>query len=113
MITPHGGKLVEREMTESQRMKRLEEIKEFHQININIEQTQELENIAQGVFSPLEGFLTPDEYESILAQSRLTNDIAWTIPIVLDISENDNYYGRFLMDSAIDSAQKAGKSQSL
>jgi sulfate adenylyltransferase len=41
------------------------------------------------VFSPLEGFLTENEYESVLEHSRLTTDVPWTVPILLDISENE------------------------
>ena len=87
MISPHGGKLIEREMSEQKRNKIIEEINEFYKINIDAEQCQEIENIAQGVFSPLEGFLTQNEYESVLEHSRLTNDTPWTIPILLDVDE--------------------------
>ncbi len=87
MILPHGGKLIEREMSEQKRKKTIEELGDFYKINVDAEQCQEIENIAQGVFSPLEGFLTQNEYESVLEHSRLTNDIPWTIPILLDVDE--------------------------
>lgn len=45
-----------------------------------------MENIATGVFSPLEGFLKREDLESVLARGRLANDAPWTIPIVLDVS---------------------------
>lgn len=89
MIKPHGGILIEREMSDDKRDKTLGEVGEFFQIKINIEQTQEVTNIAQGVFSPLEGFLTENEYESVLEHSRLTTDVPWTVPILLDISEDE------------------------
>jgi sulfate adenylyltransferase len=87
MIAPHGGKLIEREMSVEKREKIISQITDFYRILIDAEQTQEIENIAQGVFSPLEGFLTENEYESVLEHSRLTNDMPWTIPIILGISE--------------------------
>jgi sulfate adenylyltransferase len=89
MIKPHGGNLIEREMSGDKRDKTLGEVSDFFQIKINIEQTQEVANIAQGVFSPLEGFLTENEYESVLEHSRLTTDVPWTVPILLDISEDE------------------------
>jgi sulfate adenylyltransferase len=89
MIKPHGGILIEREMSSDKRDKTLGEVSDFFQIKINIEQTQEVANIAQGVFSPLEGFLTENEYESVLEHSRLTTDVPWTVPILLDISEDE------------------------
>jgi sulfate adenylyltransferase len=87
MIRPHGGVLIESEMTEEKRNKTLEEIDDFFKIQMDAEQTQEVENIAQGVFSPLEGFLTKNDYESVLEHSRLSSDVPWTIPIILDIPE--------------------------
>jgi sulfate adenylyltransferase len=42
------------------------------------------ENIATGVFSPLEGFLTQGDFLNVLKEGRLSNDIPWTIPIILD-----------------------------
>jgi len=40
------------------------------------------------VFSPLEGFLTREDYISVLNKGRLASDIPWTIPIVLDVSRD-------------------------
>jgi sulfate adenylyltransferase len=42
------------------------------------------ENIATGVFSPLEGFLTQEDFLNVLKEGRLSNGIPWTIPIILD-----------------------------
>jgi len=50
MIDPHGGKLVEREMSEEKREKIISHITDFYRILIDAEQTQEIENIAQGVY---------------------------------------------------------------
>ncbi len=47
-------------------------------------------NIAAGIFSPLEGFLRQDELASILNERRLPDDTPWTIPVLLDISENES-----------------------
>ncbi len=47
----------------------------------------DIENIADGVFSPLEGFLGRDDFESVVSSGRLRNGLAWTVPIVLDVDE--------------------------
>ena len=44
-------------------------------------------NIANGVLSPLEGFMSQEEYLSVLDQSRLGSDMPWTIPVLLLSSE--------------------------
>ena len=50
------------------------------------EKAKEVQNIAHGVFSPLEGFLNKDDFLSVLEEGRLKNGLPWTIPIVLDAS---------------------------
>ncbi|MFQ6051852.1 MAG: sulfate adenylyltransferase [Candidatus Hydrothermarchaeota archaeon] len=85
MIKPHGGKLINRVFREKE-----EEARELHRIAIRRDQAKDAENIANGVFSPLEGFLNQEDYKSVLYEKRLANDIPWTIPIVLDVSEEDS-----------------------
>jgi sulfate adenylyltransferase len=53
----------------------------------------DLECIATGVYSPLEGFVTEREYESIVQNSRLPNGLAWSIPVTLQMpaAEADKY----------------------
>ena len=43
-----------------------------------------MENIAFGNFSPLEGFMGEGEYRNVLNHMRLSDDLPWPIPIVLD-----------------------------
>lgn len=80
---PHGGKLVNRVASRA-----LEEARELPKINIKKETAIEAENIAHGVFSPLEGFMTRNDYISVLENMRLENDLPWTIPIVLDVPKD-------------------------
>ncbi|HEC88355.1 MAG TPA: sulfate adenylyltransferase [Thermoplasmata archaeon] len=81
MPAPHGGKLV-------YRVNNKIEIADLPEIRIDEDIAKEVENIAYGVFSPIEGFICKNDFESILEHMRLENDIPWTIPIVFDI-END------------------------
>ncbi|MGQ9721543.1 MAG: sulfate adenylyltransferase [Candidatus Jordarchaeum sp.] len=88
MPKPHGGKLVNREIPEHQKEKFLEQASELPIININEGLAKDVENIAKGVFSPLEGFLLEEDYSSVLDEKRLADDLPWTIPIVLDAPSN-------------------------
>ncbi|QTA91301.1 bifunctional sulfate adenylyltransferase/adenylylsulfate kinase [Desulfonema magnum] len=56
-------------------------------ITLNDRQLCDLELLATGVFSPLTGFMTRTDYESVLDRMRLQNNILWPIPICLDISD--------------------------
>ena len=87
MPEPHGGKLINRVV--GQGKDKAEEAKRLPQIVLTKELAKEVQNIAHGVFSPLEGFLTRDDYISVLNKGRLTTGIPWTIPIVLDVSWDD------------------------
>jgi len=84
MPKPHGGKLINRVLGDGK--DRVEGAKRLPQIVLTKELAKEVQNIAYGVFSPLEGFLTREDYISVLNERRLTTGMPWTIPIVLDIS---------------------------
>jgi len=80
MIIPaHGGKLVNRIVEKNP--------EGLLEVTINQDLANDVENIADGIFSPLEGFLGQQDFESVVSKGRLSNDKAWTIPIVLDVDE--------------------------
>jgi len=85
MIQPHGGKLVERVLAGDKKKEILDRAASFPSISISSESVSDVENIATGVFSPLEGFMGKDEVRNVLSHMRLRSDLAWTIPIVLDV----------------------------
>ncbi len=51
------------------------------------DQIQELWNLADGVFAPVDRLLGKKDFESILHSYRLTDGRVWPIPIALDIIE--------------------------
>ena len=83
---PHGGTLVNRIMDEKKRESILENISDFPQLEVSGDIAADLENIAYGVFSPLEGFMCENDYRLVLDTMRLENDVPWTIPVVLDVN---------------------------
>jgi len=87
MINPHGGKLINRVVSEKKREKILSEYKELPQLTITDETSEDLNNISHGVFSPLTGFMGEEDIDSIIKNDRLANGLPWTIPITLDIAK--------------------------
>ena len=77
---PHGGKLVNRINQKDP--------SGLFSVNVSLDQANDIENIADGIFSPLEGFLGKEDFESVISKGRLANDLPWTIPIVLDLDES-------------------------
>ncbi len=88
MIRPHGGSLTNRVARGRERDRLEEESRELPSIVINDELAMDCQNIARGVFSPLTGFVGSRDYENILDHMRLSNDVPWTIPIILDVEES-------------------------
>lgn len=86
---PHGGRLVKRVVTGKRLEALREEAKELPRIELNYDLAVDVENIAHGVFSPLEGFLVQEDYVHVLYDMRLSNDVPWTIPIVLDVDPEE------------------------
>jgi len=81
MQEPHGGALVNRFYPKEI------DLEDANVINVNQEIADDIENIAHGVFSPLEGFMCYNDLESVMDRMRLENDIPWTIPIILDVNQ--------------------------
>lgn len=76
---PHGGRLVNRISD-----KRPDGL---YSVSVNADLASDIENIADGIFSPLEGFLVKEDFERVTSTGRLANDLPWTIPIVLDVDK--------------------------
>ena len=84
MIQPHGGKLIDRVLSGKKRDEALALAARLPRLVIDSELVSDVENIAVGVYSPLEGFLGEADFRGVLANMRLRTDVPWTVPIVLD-----------------------------
>jgi sulfate adenylyltransferase len=56
-------------------------------ITLTDHQLCDLELIATGAFSPLNGFMVRSDYESVIDRMRLQDDTLWPLPVCLDISK--------------------------
>ncbi len=87
IIEPHGGSLVNL-LVDEKRQTILKDVAfNLSDITLNDRQLCNLELLATGAFSPLKGFMTRTDYESVLDRMRLQNGALWPIPICLDIPE--------------------------
>ena len=86
-VDPHGGSLVNL-LVDSERADLLKEISlNLSDITLNERQMCDLELLATGAFSPLDGFMTRSDYEAVLDRLKLQNDTLWPIPICLDVKD--------------------------
>ena len=81
MPRPHGGSLTNNFID----LSRID--KDLFTLDVDTGLKMEIENISFGVFSPLKGFLNEEDFTSVVKKGRLSNDLPWTIPIVLDANE--------------------------
>jgi sulfate adenylyltransferase len=87
-IQAHGGKLINRELTGVERETLLEKTPAMPKINLRTREISDLEMIASGAFSPLEGFMCEDDYVSVRGNKHLVSGLPWTIPVTLSTAED-------------------------
>ena len=86
-VEPHGGSLVNL-MVDEERAAVLKEIAlNLPDITLSDRQLCDLELLATGAFSPLDGFMTRSDYESVLDRMRLQSGLLWPIPVCLSVSD--------------------------
>ncbi len=88
-IKPHGGLLVNRMADAKERDALLEKAASLSSITLNDRELSDLEMIAVGGFSPLEGFMTSADYRNVVDVMRLENGLPWTIPVTLAVTKDE------------------------
>ncbi len=86
LMRPHGGVLVNRVADVEGRPAGLEAAAKLPAIRLTPFQYSDVVCLATGVFTPLTGFVSRRDYESILDCMRLANGVVWSIPITLAIT---------------------------
>jgi sulfate adenylyltransferase len=83
MIAPHGGRLINRVVGGKERERLLALAPGLPKVVLNARETADADMIAMGAMSPLEGFMTKDDYDAVLSRRRLARGLPWTVPVVL------------------------------
>jgi sulfate adenylyltransferase len=78
---PHGGRLVNRFVASDGKTDGM------FAVQVSSDLRNDIENIADGIFSPLEGFVGEQDFQSIVKTGRLKNGLPWTVPMVLDVDD--------------------------
>jgi sulfate adenylyltransferase len=75
LIPPHGGYLVDRTGERPDNAESLEHIP------LTSRELSDLDMLASGALSPLEGFMGRDDYERVLEDMRLAKGLPWALPV--------------------------------
>ncbi len=86
-VAPHGGHLINRIASPTQRQEFLDQADILPRVQLDERSLSDLELIAIGGFSPLNGFMAQDDYESVVTDMHLKSGLAWSVPITLSVSE--------------------------
>jgi sulfate adenylyltransferase len=81
LITPHGGVLVDRTG------ERPDDLDSLEVVTITGRELSDLDMLASGALSPLEGFMGRADYESVVESMRLANGLPWALPVCLAVDE--------------------------
>ena len=87
LIPPHGGELINLIAEPAQVADLKAHSKQWPSWDLTARQLCDLELLITGGFSPLEGFLSRADYDSVCQNMRLANGVLWPMPITLDVTE--------------------------
>jgi len=88
-ILPHGGKLINRQTPADQRAEFEQRAIRLPKIVVSDRVVADLEMIAVGAMSPLDGFMTQADYLSVIDQMHLVSGLPWSIPITLAVNDDE------------------------
>ena len=88
-IPPHGGRLINREVTGQEATALAERARAFPALRLSSRTISDLELIAVGGFSPLEGFMTREQYRATVRDMHLPDGLPWSLPVTLAASREE------------------------
>ena len=86
MIEPHGSKLVSRELQGKEAEEARRKASGLKKLTLTPLEESDLEMIAVGALSPLEGFMGQSDFDSVLDRMHLANGSAWSLPVVKSVT---------------------------
>jgi len=85
LIAPHGGLLVDLVAGAGREAELRARAGGLPRIVLTARQLSDLDLLAIGALSPLEGFMGESDYTSVVADMRLANGLVWSIPVTLAV----------------------------
>jgi sulfate adenylyltransferase len=83
LIAPHGGNLVDRILKPDAAATAKKDAGKLPVVQLSPREAGDLEMIAIGAFSPLNGFMGEADFTRVCKEMRLANGSVWPIPVVL------------------------------
>jgi sulfate adenylyltransferase len=80
LIAPHGGELVDRTG------ERPDDLESLETLALTPREVSDLDMLACGALSPLEGFMGREDYELVVEDMHLASGLPWALPVCLGIA---------------------------
>jgi sulfate adenylyltransferase len=87
LISPYGGTLVNLLVAQKKYEERKSYASNLHSIQLSEREICDLELLAVGGFSPLQGFMGEADHNSVVNNMRLADGTLWPMPIVLTVDD--------------------------
>jgi sulfate adenylyltransferase len=87
LVPPHGGRLNPLIIEGEELKEGREKVKSLPAIHLTSRETSDLIMMAMGAFSPLDGFMGKDDYNSVVENRHLADGTLWPVPITLSVSK--------------------------
>lgn len=88
LVPPHGGgNLKPLLMPEDQREEARTRASSLKKVKLSSREVSDLFMLGMGAYTPLDGFMSYDDWKGSVVDMRLANGIFWPIPITLSISK--------------------------
>lgn len=84
---PHGGQLINRMLRGQMRQAVQERAENLTKLDLKPMNLTDLELIATGAMSPLTGFMGQADYQRVVSDMRLSNNLLWSVPVTLPVEE--------------------------
>jgi sulfate adenylyltransferase len=81
LIAPHGGELVDRTGP------RPDGVEQLETVTLTSRELSDLDMLASGALSPLEGFMGRDDYERVVDEMHLAGGLPWALPVCLAVAD--------------------------
>jgi sulfate adenylyltransferase len=88
LLEPHGGRLQDLRVGSERAAELKAQSLNWPSWDLTPRQLCDLELLLTGAFSPLDGFMTRADYDSVCQRLRLASGLLWPIPITLDVTED-------------------------
>lgn len=86
---PHGGRLVDRTLRGGRRAEAIKGLAGAYALTVSDAVVSDVAMIGTGVYSPLQGFMDSQTYQSVTERMRLPDDTVWSMPITLPVSVDE------------------------